>query len=323
MLAASQLLTARARQLRKAGIRGGMDELRVQAYLEKLGVLDPLAAIRPGPDASGNGDPHPNDPHPNDPHPNDPHPNDPHPGPAGGAGAVPGEVPAGFAARANLTLPLATLLDLAERPGFMPGIGVLDPPLVRDLAAAASRNPRSTWCLTVTDPEGRPVAHGCSRPPPKRGRPVPHREPVFTAADRGPPGTGTLRLNLSAFARTPALDRDLEFVLEPLAGPCDHRHEAAGHDPGVMLKHLTGILNACCTFPPCRRPASQCDYEHSVPFEAGGRTCLCEAGPVCRHNHRDKQAAGWRLEPAGSRGRFRWTTPSGRSYLSGPTQYPS
>jgi hypothetical protein len=53
---------------------------------------------------------------------------------------------AGFAARANLTLPLATLLDLAERPGFMPGIGVLDPALALDLAAAASRNPRSTWC---------------------------------------------------------------------------------------------------------------------------------------------------------------------------------
>ena len=35
-LAASQLLTARARQLRKAGITGGMDELRVLAYLEKL-----------------------------------------------------------------------------------------------------------------------------------------------------------------------------------------------------------------------------------------------------------------------------------------------
>ena len=34
---------------RKAGIAGGMDELRVQAYLEKLGVLDPLAAIRQGP----------------------------------------------------------------------------------------------------------------------------------------------------------------------------------------------------------------------------------------------------------------------------------
>jgi hypothetical protein len=154
-----------------------------------------------------------------------------------------------------------------------------------------------------------------------------HGGPVFNSADRGPPGTGTLRLNLATFARTAGGDadrgRDLEFILEPLAGRCDHRHQAAGHDPGARLRHLTGILNACCTFPPCRRPAAQSDYEHSVPFEAGGRTCLCEAGPVCRHNHRDKQAPGWRLEQAGSRGWFRWTTPSGRSYLSGPTRYPS
>ena len=210
--------------------------------------------------------------------------------------------------------------------GMMPGVGAIDPLLVRDLAAAASRNSRSTWCLTITDPDGRPVAHGCGRLPPKRGRPG-HRSragPVFTAADRGPPGTGTLRLNLAAFARTTETRaRDLEFILEPLAGPCDHRHQAAGHDPGAMLRHLTGILNACCTFPPCRRPAAQSDYEHSVPFEAGGRTCLCEAGPVCRHNHRDKQAPGWHLEQAGSRGWFRWITPSGRSYLSGPTRYPS
>ena len=152
-----------------------------------------------------------------------------------GAGAVPGEVPAGFAARANLTLPLATLLDLAERPGFMPGIGVLDPALVRDLAAAASRNPRSTWCLTITDPDGRPVAHGCGRPPPKRARPeIPQTEknrssPPRIAGHREP---GPFGLNLARFAPTPAVDRDLEFTLEPLAGPCDHRHEAAGHDPG-------------------------------------------------------------------------------------------
>jgi hypothetical protein len=219
-----------------------------------------------------------------------------------GAGAVPGEVPAGFAARTNLTLPLATLLDLAERPGMMPGVGAIDPLLVRDLAAAASRNPRSTWCLTITDPDGRPVAHGCGRRPPrsrdKRERPghLPRAGPVFTSADHGPPGTGTLRLNLAAFSRTTDArttgvrtgddgadpGRELEFILEPLAGPCDHRHQAAGHDPGALLRHLTGILNASCTFPPCRRPAAQSDYEHSVPFEAGGRTCLCEAGPLCK-----------------------------------------
>ena len=129
VLAASQLLTARARQLRKAGIRGGMDELRVQAYLEKLGVLDPLAAAgaRQGPngtpDPGGNSGPGPGGTDPGHPGPA----GGAGGGPAGGAGAGPGEVPAGFAARTNLTLPLATLLELAERPGFMPGIGAVDP----------------------------------------------------------------------------------------------------------------------------------------------------------------------------------------------------
>jgi hypothetical protein len=39
-------------------------------------------------------------------------------------------------------------------------------------------------------------------------------------------------------------------------------------------------------------------------------------------NHRDKQSPGWRLEAGPNRGEFRWTTASGRTYLSKPTQYP-
>jgi hypothetical protein len=356
-LAASANLTARARQLRKAGIDGGMDELRVLAYLEKLGVMNPLenSQAGTGPDrkggdgqggdtdnghggagggsgGGGNGGRSPGGPgH-----------------PSGGASAWPGAVPAGFAGRVNLTLPLATLLGLAERPGTMARAGAIDPALVRELAAAAARNPRSTWCLTITDPDGRPVAHGCGRPPPrdgpdkrtKTGNPgtAARDGPTYIPGDdHGPPGSGTLRLNLAALTGTggPRTDgpgtecsgsgdkaQDLVFALESLAGPCDHKHQATRHDPGVMLRHLTGILNACCTFPPCRRPEARSDYEHSIPYEKGGRTCLCEAGPVCRHNHRDKQAPGWHLEQAGSRGWFRWTTPSGRSYLSRPTQYP-
>jgi hypothetical protein len=256
---------------------------------------------------------------------------------------VPGDVSAGFAGRVNLTIPLATLLGLAERPGVMSRTGPIDPALARDLAAAAARNPRSTWCVTVTGPDGRPVAHGCGRPPPRAGpgdrdrrHPdrrdqgkqgqagtaardgpayIPGNGPAYIPGDEpGLAGSGTLRLNLGT--------RDLVFAMESLAGACDHRHQAAGHDPGLTLKHLTGILNACCTFPPCRRPEAHCDYEHSTPYDQGGKTCLCQAGPVCRHNHRDKQAPGWHLEQAGSRGWFRWTTPSGRNYLSGPTHYP-
>jgi hypothetical protein len=309
VLAASQLLTARARQLRKAGLTGGMDELRVLAYLEKLGVLDPLRAEPPGPQPPG-------------------------PQPPGSPGQSLGTGPAGFAARVNLTLPLATLLGLAERPGLMPRIGPIDPALVRELAAAAARNPASTWCLTITDLDGRPVAHGCGRPAPRdqqKHNEARHGPAGIPGDDRGPPGnSGAIRLNPAAITGTGgtasvgtvSVGGDLVFALETLAGPCDHKHRATGHDPGRMLRHLTGILNATCTLPPCRRPESQADYEHSVPFDKGGKTCLCEAGPVCRTDHRHKQSPGWRLEQAGSRGWFRWTTPSGRTYLNGPTQYP-
>jgi hypothetical protein len=33
-----------------------------------------------------------------------------------------------------------------------------------DLARAAARNPRSIWCVTVTDEQGRAIGHGCAKP---------------------------------------------------------------------------------------------------------------------------------------------------------------
>ncbi len=135
VLAASENLNIRARELRAAGLPGDMDELRVLAYLEMLGALDPLDGASPG-------------------------------GGDTGGGAVPGTVPKGFAARVNLTVPLVTALGLAERPGMLSRLGAIDPALSRELLAAAARHPRSTWCLTVTGPDGRPVGRTRLRPSP-------------------------------------------------------------------------------------------------------------------------------------------------------------
>ena len=44
------------------------------------------------------------------------------------------------------------------------GIGPVDPDLARDLAGAAARSTRSTWCVTVTDQDGHAIGHGCARP---------------------------------------------------------------------------------------------------------------------------------------------------------------
>jgi hypothetical protein len=61
----------------------------------------------------------------------------------------------------DLVLPLATLLGPAKRPGEGHGLGTLDPDLCRTLAATAARSRRTTICITVTDPDGIAIGHGC------------------------------------------------------------------------------------------------------------------------------------------------------------------
>ena len=210
-----------------------------------------------------------------------------------------------------------------------------DPDLARDLAGAAARSPRSTWCVTVTDNQGHAIGHGCARPAPAAGRghcgtpdtpggpggPGPPRQPSFTLTPVGPPGPpggyGPWR-----FATGTPGQRDLLIKIGPIpTGECDHRHQAHGHDPGVLLRHLTHVRHATCTGPGCRRPAANCDVDHNTPYEAGGRTCLCNTNPKCRFDHRLKQDPRWNAQQLPS-GHVRWTTPSGRQYTTEPTRYP-
>jgi hypothetical protein len=381
VLAMDQKITARARQLKKLDVPGGTDELRVLAFLERWGEIDPFA-VR---DADGTQDSDGNDSRDGDGGRDEStagtgatgrgttgrattdsgttdggttdgdaseDPDDagngnggdgdggnggrgPRPGGADGTNGSGGGCACGGAGRdsgitgwMHLTAPVLTLEHRAGRPGRMSRIGPVGPAQLRDLAAAMAKNDKTTYCLTATDEHGRPAAHACGTPGPndrtkrgkrgKRGKPGPRPpdKPDLSLVDRGPPGShGTWRFTIG--------DRELVFAVEPLEGPCDHAHQAAGHDPGKHLKHLTAILNQACTFATCRTPARNCDYEHSRPHDHGGITCLCACGPVCRRNHRDKQQPGWKLEGAGARGWFKWTTPSGRTQVTGPTIYPA
>ncbi len=278
-----------------------------------------------------------------------------------------------LAAAINLTIPLATLLSLAERPGEAAGLGAIDPALARELAHRAVGNPRTTWCVTVTDHEGHATGHGCARttrrtgrrsgPGPKkpgprntpqpRSTPEPNRPgPRSTPGPRnspeprntpepnrpgpgstpGPDGSGQLTFTrddghgppggYGRWRLHPGGDRDLLVDLEPLAvTDCDHRHESAGYQPSDTLRHLVQIRDAECTWPPCRRAARRCDFEHAIPWDQGGRTCSCNGGPRCRHHHHAKQAHGWKLEQ-NQPGYHTWTTPARRSYTTGPAEYP-
>ena len=185
--------------------------------------------------------------------------------------------------------------------------------------------------MTVTDSQGRAIGHGCARPAPagsaKRykpgmsGGPDPPGQPRFTFTPTGQPsppgGYGVWRFSTGIPGQ-----RDLLIQIGPIpVGECDHRYQARGHDPGVMLRHLAQVRHATCTGPGCRRPASRADFEHNIPYEAGGRTCLCNGNPKCRFDHRIKQDPRWKVEQLAN-GEVRWTTPSGRQYTTEPTRYP-
>jgi hypothetical protein len=72
-----------------------------------------------------------------------------------------GSLGAAGGAKINLTIPLTTLLGLTDHPGEAAGFGHIDADLARTMAAQAAASPHTTWCITVTDHDGHPTAHGC------------------------------------------------------------------------------------------------------------------------------------------------------------------
>jgi hypothetical protein len=209
----------------------------------------------------------------------------PFPGPDGGTGWLNG---------VNLTMPVTAWLGLTGRPGEISGTGAAGPAdagTCRQLADVLARSPKTRWCITLTDPDGRAVAHGCAR------------------AGPGPPGS-----DQRAWLAT--------VTIIPIeTGTCAHRDETAGYRPSAKLRHKVKIRSPRCGFPGCRRPAWRCDDDHTIPYHQGGRTCECNVHPLCRHHHQCKQAPGWHLDQP-EPGVLVWTTPSGRQYTITPEPHP-
>ena len=331
VLAADQNLSALARQLKRAGAPGTLDQLRAQVYLALLTGTSVGSLVPAGHGTAGNST---------------------SPG-TQGTSASPGtaDAPGAFFATGtvNLTMPLASWLGLSDAPGNVAGFGPLDADDSRAIADALSARTGTRWCLTLTDAHGHPVAHGCARagPPPSqrrikwpagppgaqetgsRSRPAgrpdgspagsPHDSPRDGPAGspRDGPSTG---VPSEPGTRMPGTT--WTFRLTPLAdGSCDHARETAAYRPSPGLRHLVEIRHATCTYPGCRQPATRCDADHTVAYHRGGRTCLCNLAPLCRRHHDAKQAPGWRLTQDRP-GVMTWRLPSGRTYQTAGDPYP-
>ncbi|MBO0824298.1 MAG: DUF222 domain-containing protein [Actinobacteria bacterium] len=204
----------------------------------------------------------------------------------------------------HLTMPMSAWLGLTNNPGEIGGRGALDAWSCREIASWLIGRPGSRYCLTVTNPDGHPVGHACTRAPP----------PGLAPTEPGPPQGSPAPLDLGAWISGLNVN-----WLE--SGSCSHARETTGYVPGRLLGHLIKVRNPTCTAPGCRRPAQQCDVDHIVPYQQGGRTCECNLHPACRRHHRCKGSAGWRVEMP-EPGVLVWRLPHGRSYLSRAQPYP-
>lgn len=258
--------------------------------------------------------------------------------------------------RIRLLSPWRTLAGLGGEPADLTWFGTVTPGLAREVAAAAAADPGTRWQVIVTDDAGRPLevenvrrraAHrsGCSpgvvdevtltiqsslakalaRNPDLR------RDLLALLARAGPCGAdggdgrhGPLSGVLAdavAVADRAAAESEHRARLDRTVGGCAHTREQGGYRITGRLRRWVMIRDRTCRNPSCRRPAAQCDLDHVIPYDRGGRTCDCDIGPECRTHHQLKQLPGWQLSRARD-GTFTWTTPAGLAYRKEPYRYP-
>jgi hypothetical protein len=234
-------------------------------------------------------------------------------GPGSGPSGTPGTPgsPAGQAplpALTTITVSAGTLLGWSDAPAQVSGFGLLDPEAARDLVAAASRHPRTRWCVTVTGKDGEAIAHGCAS----------GRHPWIPENPRD----GTIRAGPDDNQRIQlaGLLRQLGIALTPIAtGTCDHAQREDRYRPSRKLQHLIRARTITCPAPGCNVQAIYNEIDHTTAWPAG-ETEQCNLSPPCSRHHHAKHAPDWKLtqpEP----GVMRWTPPSGRSYTTRPTVY--
>jgi hypothetical protein len=251
------------------------------------------------------------------------------PVPAGDARAIAGLLAARPGARWCITL-----TDRAGR-AIAHGCAATVPAVAGRAGPAPPPDPRFPPRPLPSLPVRSPGQEG-STAGPVRGAPSPEAGTADPVSDAPGPGVGTAdpvsgvrsqvgdAAGQARGAPSPGVPPAwaLAVTIRPLAvDGCDHQREGAGYRAPASLRHLIEIRQRTCSFPSCRRPASDCDQDHTVPFERGGRTCECGLAPLCRRHHRAKQAQGWHLTQP-QPGVLRWRTPHGRSYGAEPDPYP-
>ena len=239
----------------------------------------------------------------------------------------------------NLAVPLATLTGTYSAPGQLSRLGVVTASQARQLAVLAARHPATRWRVVIANASGQAIAvrhvPRSRSPGSTEGLGLIGRVTLVVRADElahGPPPGPAANDHATDDALAVIIDRAMvvaaraaEVAMEREArdhrsGGCSHDLASSAYRPPPRVAELVTARDGTCRFPPCRRPAEQCDLDHTRPFDQGGLTCSCNLGGECRSHHQLKQHPRWSLRQLAD-GVFQWMTPAGRSYVSRPDPY--
>jgi hypothetical protein len=93
-----------------------------------------------------------------------------------------------------------------------------------------------------------------------------------------------------------------------------------GYLPNQAMRRFVQQRDGHCRFPGCARNATRCEVDHVIPFSQGGPTTIWNLAALCKHHHRLKHQAGWKLTMT-HQGHCTWTDPHGRHYATHPTDH--
>ena len=124
----------------------------------------------------------------------------------------------------------------------------------------------------------------------------------------------------AAYARAIAADPTgvwKRLVTDPIDGSLVE-HSRRTYRPPAALDDFVRARDHTCRFPGCQHSAHHADLDHTIRWPTGP-TAPGNLGALCRHHHRLKHHTTWRLTQ--TNGRFHWTSPTGRRYLTHPQNH--
>ena len=108
------------------------------------------------------------------------------------------------------------------------------------------------------------------------------------------------------------------LLTDPVSGAILDIDQPTKHIP-TGLRRMRQLIDQTCTFPGCGKRAVNCDLDHTIDRQFGGRTTLMNLSHLCRNHHRDKHLTRWTITQDET-GRIEWRSPTG--YIAAPDPPP-